>query len=421
MGTVTKKWLSGFASLLLLHAAAPLMATDTCYWHGLTSDLLDRTNWTLNQNGTGGHPGNPMDLVDTFDDSVMDSSWKFIDYTGPQDAVYDETGGMLVLSGRGYELWGNDHDFSGVYRDDVDGDFDVWVKVVSMDSTHEWAKAGILVANDIDSLSAGGYSLVAATHGHGVAWDLDSDGDGATDWHRASGSLVSFSDLWVRIKKVGTAFSTYYREAESDPWVQIDSAYDGGSTHPNSEICLFVLSHDDSLVCTARFDNFTAAGALAGSLPNGLALRFDGTGANCDGACELTGDYTAASIDVISYGGTLGLGSHLLTCTTLLIDSGTVDANAATLHLSGDFIVSADAVFDAAQSTITVNGTADTQQIVTNGTVLNDFVINTSGATALFQDDLTLQGSLSIINGTGTTLAGLGGKTVTVAQNASLA
>lgn len=414
-----KSRLVGFAVLMLHLAVSGVRASDTCYWHGVTSNLLDPANWSFGPDGSGGQPVTDSDLVDDFSDGTVSPTWSFIDETIPQDATFEESGGYLVLSSRGNELWGDTASFAGLWRADMTGDFDVWVKVVSMTHTHDFAKAGIMVANDISDLSKGGCALICASHSaNGVLWDWDEDGDGQTDWHRNAGRPVSFDDLWVRMKKVGTVFSTYYRESSSAAWAQIYEDHAIDSAWQDMEICLFAFSHDDDTVCTARFDNFSVAGCGTATLPCGLALRFDGTGAGANANCSLTSSYDAATVDVLSYGGTLSLGSHTLTCSTLTVDSAAVNADSAHICLTGNLTIGTAASFNRGASTVLLNGASGTQQLWLNGGTLNNLMVATTGASIEFVDNAVIHGDLTVSSGTPSTFCHLGGKTITVQGSA---
>jgi len=199
--------------------------------------------------------------IDNFDNNQLHPAWRIIDRTATLDAAVEESQNVLTIRAKGYELWGADNDFAGLWRLDITGDFDVWVKIISMTHTHDWAKAGILIANDVNNPAAGGYSLVGITPGNkGAFWNWDSDGDGTLDKNRNTNETVPFGDVWVRLKKEGRRVSAFYKYGINDDWIQIDQEQEINSVQTESQICLYVFSHNETRECTVVFDDFGGDG-----------------------------------------------------------------------------------------------------------------------------------------------------------------
>lgn len=395
------------------------MVADAYYWHGATSDFNAPGNWTLNQDGTGPNP--PPALGDGFNDGTLNPGWTFIDATATQDAAAPlETGGTLQLAAAGTELWDIDNEFAAVYRTNITGDFDIAVKVVSMTNTHDWAKAGIIFANDIDNLAQGGYGLVGASPGqYGAFLNYDLTGDGTLDHSRHSGT-VDFSDLWVRVTKQGDQLRAWYRESEVDAWTEIDSQRGVPSLAANQEIGLFVFSHVAGQPCAAVFDAFTVNGACEG-LPGSFTCRFDGTGTDADNNCTMSASHTATAIEFTGYTGTFDIGGQILSVT----GDVTIAAGMSFAQSAGSLAFKAN---EGAQTLTTADGPmlptivhAGASELHLAGANLSaQGFSQTAGSVYLDGYDITTSGDFEIAAQGGAAVNGLAGRTITVGGNATL-
>jgi hypothetical protein len=117
------------------------------------------------------------------------------------------------------------------------------------------------VADDLTNLSAGGYLVMGVTpSSYGAFVNADLDGNGALENNWQTDSALTFGDVWIRLVRTGNTFTSYYKESQGASWTQMGSARTINSAAVNSQVGLFVLSHDGSQTCTAVFDNFRAVG-----------------------------------------------------------------------------------------------------------------------------------------------------------------
>ncbi|MBD3243617.1 MAG: DUF2341 domain-containing protein, partial [Chitinivibrionales bacterium] len=358
--------------------------------------------------------------ADRFDSPTIGSDWAFVDRDGQPGGSATVNDNKLVLSGAGYELWDSTHQYVGVTRADIYGDFDVVVRVDSLTPVHEWTKAGIMVANDIDDHAQGGYCLVGATPGHGAIWDWDNDGDGRSDWHRNSGAQVSFDDLWLRLRRIDTTFAAFYKEHRDSAWIPIWQDHGIASAAPKMELCLFVFSHDTAQAATAVLDDFYAVSS-GRPLPESAICRFDGTGTGSDAACTMDRDFQGQSVLFGDYAGTFSFDGHTLSLlgdaafgsgTVVSHDGGTLafvsDTGVQTLTPPGDTL---PAILHQDSSTLRLA----TAPLLCDGLTQSggQFDLQGLGVTTVGGADLT------VTNGVASTLTGLSGATLTVAGNAS--
>ncbi|MDB5047512.1 MAG: hypothetical protein JWO30_583 [Fibrobacteres bacterium] len=304
------------ALALILGASAQ---AQTWYWNPSApllsgaGDVQKSYNWTSQQAGGGAWPKSALD--DDFTSDALGSNWTFRD--NDNDAA---TGSMsltaaadqLTLSGKGADIWFQDNQYTAVWRNDITGNFDVSVKVVSQSNSFEWAKAGILVYNDFTNPAAGGCFAVVVTPQNGIKVQFDSTGNiGEFEFPEGAGAtpLTPVFPVWLRAVKKGGVFSGYYKTALNNAWTLLRTAVPQG-TAANSQIGLFATSHSPTAATTVVFDDFQAGGDIQA---NNLNLSFNGTSATADADANLTASFGAQSLDMTGYPGAFSFGSSTLT------------------------------------------------------------------------------------------------------------
>lgn len=155
-------------------------------------------------------------------------------------------GGVFSISGAGADIWGSTDSFHFVSQP-VTGDGAVVARVTSLQNTHQYAKAGVMLRASstasaahviLDVKPGGGLEFMTRSVAGGTTTFLAGAGEAAPVWLRLerSGSLVIAS--W---SSNGVSWSEAGRTATSLP----STVYAG----------LAVVSHDTSVLMTATFDN----------------------------------------------------------------------------------------------------------------------------------------------------------------------
>jgi hypothetical protein len=215
-------------------------------------------------------------------------TWRFVAFdksTFGTDTVAD---GKLTLAGRGADIYGAKNEFVTAYRSDITGDFDVSVKLVSQDSTFEWAQAGIVAATDLNDLTKGGYVAVDISPGHGYTVFYDKTAPaGQLDGNSGAGKTVY--PAWLRLAKKGMQYTAYYKTQETGTWTALPTPPQSLNTQANAQIGLFTVSHNASQTGKAVFDDFTC-------LPGTTGIGSKGRSAF---APKLTGLIPAALTDAL--------------------------------------------------------------------------------------------------------------------------
>jgi hypothetical protein len=193
-------------------------------------------------------------------------TWRFAAFDKSTFGSATVADGKLTLAGRGGDIYGAKNEFVTAYRSDIQGDFDVSVKLVSLDSTFEWAQAGIVAATDLNDLTKGGYVAVdiSPAHGYTVFYDKTAPA-GQLDGNSGAGKTVY--PAWLRLTKKGMQYTAAYKTQEGGAWTPLPNPPQSLNTQANAQIGLFLVSHNVNQTGKAVFDDFTCLHAPTTSLP----------------------------------------------------------------------------------------------------------------------------------------------------------
>jgi glycosidase len=219
-------------------------------------------------------------------------------------ASYDVTSGRWTVRGGGSDIWGRADQFNYV-SEAVSGDMTIVAQVNSVQNTDPWAKAGVMVRND---LSAGApFAAVVVTPGNGVNFQWRSAADGQANGVQVTGVAAP---VWVELVRSGNDFSAFY-SADGASWTQIGTtqtlAFSG-----SARAGLAVTSHNPGAGATATFDNVSLTEPVDLSSGFNLAgIVSDGTQTS-DGGLDGNGNSYSADLlgtSVTAGGVTFNLGA----------------------------------------------------------------------------------------------------------------
>ena len=172
-------------------------------------------------------------------------------------ASFSESGTQLGIQAQGADLYNGTNEYGSIYLPGAEHDGSVTtVKLNSQSDTDVWAKAGIMVRNDITQPNTSpGYVALVATPGNGYLLDWDSDGDGKLDSQDSAGTAAYPS--WLKLVRDGTSYSGYY-STDNATWNLV-----GTITVPTAaatqDVGLTQTSHASGTTGEADFDGFTTS------------------------------------------------------------------------------------------------------------------------------------------------------------------
>ncbi|MDB5050640.1 MAG: hypothetical protein JWO30_3711 [Fibrobacteres bacterium] len=128
-----------------------------------------------------------------------------------------ESGGLWSIYGSGADIWGNADAFNFAYQA-LSGNTTIIAKINSVANTNAWAKAGVMIRQD---LTAGAKNaFVAVTPSNGVAFQYRAALNGASVNTNTTGLAAPY---WVKLVRSGDAF-TAFRSPDGSAWTQIGAA-----------------------------------------------------------------------------------------------------------------------------------------------------------------------------------------------------
>jgi alpha-N-acetylglucosaminidase len=172
------------------------------------------------------------------------------------DAVLGQAGDSYAIYAAGNDLWGGTNQFATVYRPGALGASGaVTTRVVAQDRTGPWARAGIVVRNDLSANGSAGFLNLAVTPDNGCALSWDADGNGQLE-HVAT--AVGFTaPTYLKLTRDGTTFSAAC-SIDGTNWTTV-----GTATMPSAagteDVGLFdtAANGGSGAAGLARFDAFT--------------------------------------------------------------------------------------------------------------------------------------------------------------------
>ncbi|WP_249416119.1 alpha-galactosidase [Streptomyces sp. TS71-3] len=170
-------------------------------------------------------------------------------------ASFSQSGSKLGIRAQGADLYNAINEYGSIYLPGAEHDGSTTtVKIDSQSDTDVWAKAGIMVRNDItDSDTSPGYLALVETPGNGYLLDWDADGDGKLDSQDSTGTATYPS--WLKLVRDGSTYSGYY-STDGSTWNLV-----GTETVPTAaatqDVGLTATSHAAATTGEVDFDGFS--------------------------------------------------------------------------------------------------------------------------------------------------------------------
>jgi regulation of enolase protein 1 (concanavalin A-like superfamily) len=157
------------------------------------------------------------------------------------------SGATLSLSGAGADIWGTADAYQMAYKT-LSGDGQLVARVTTIDNTHRWAKAGVMVRANLTAGAPYAMMLVSAGAGSSFQWRSASGGSSSS----VSGGTAVVAPEWVKIVRAGNVL-TGYQSADGVSWTSIGSTT--VSMGPSAYIGLAITSHDNTKLAKATFES----------------------------------------------------------------------------------------------------------------------------------------------------------------------
>jgi regulation of enolase protein 1 (concanavalin A-like superfamily) len=194
--------------------------------------------------------------------------------------------GTFTVSGAGGDIWGTSDGFHYVHQP-VDGDAQVVARAVSLEDTHTWAKAGVMLR---EGLTPGAPFVILDVTPTGTI-EFMTRGEEEGDVAFVSGASHA-APVWLRLLRTGTTV-TGAISSDGANWTTV-----GSTTFVASavEAGIIVCSHDPAALNTATFDSVaaTSGGGSNGGSEAGDVVIYASDVANAHGSWSAVSDGSAA-------------------------------------------------------------------------------------------------------------------------------
>ena len=160
------------------------------------------------------------------------------------EATFAASTGTFTVTGAGADVWGTADAFRFAYRP-MTGDATIVARVSTVEYTHAWAKAGVMVRETLDPGSAHAFMIVSA--GKGTAFQRRPVA-GGTSVHTAG--PWAEAPYWVKLQRVGSLI-TASASADGVTWTVVGS-HDIPMA-PTVYVGLVMSAHVTSFTGTATF------------------------------------------------------------------------------------------------------------------------------------------------------------------------
>ena len=175
-------------------------------------------------------------------------------------ASFSEEGTQLGVRAQGSDVYGGTNQYGAIYQAGAEHDGSTTiVKINSQGDTNAWAKAGIMVRNDITDTNAGpGFLILVEAPGKGYVIQWDSNGDGQLDSNSApnnTGIGTAVYPSWLKLVRSGTTYTGYY-STDGTTWTEVASE-NVPSAAATQDVGVFATAHQSGATSEVDFDNFS--------------------------------------------------------------------------------------------------------------------------------------------------------------------
>jgi hypothetical protein len=203
------------------------------------------------------------DTRDWTEEGVAELSLWFRGYPASTGSFVEAPAGTFTMTASGTDIWLVNNveadEFHYAYKM-LAGAGSITAKVVSVDNTNGWAKAGVMIRESLNPDSAHAFACV--TPDYGVAMQYRPSTGGTSVNNNQTGVAAPY---WIKLDRSISGIFTVSHSANGTSWQPVAGA--AAQTIPmgaNVYIGLAVTAHDPTLTCQAVFSNVTFTGNVTG-------------------------------------------------------------------------------------------------------------------------------------------------------------
>ena len=188
-------------------------------------------------------------------EGVTDLSVWFRGYPAAVGSFAEGPTGTYTMTGSGADIWTAADEFHFAYKT-LTGIGSIQAKVLSVDNTNAWAKAGVMIRETLEPGSM--HASMVVTPESGVSFQRRPMRD-AVSTSANSATSAEAAPYWVKIERDMAGNFKASSSTNGSTWVQL-SIPETIQMSSSVYIGLAVTSHDAALPCQAIFTNVTTTG-----------------------------------------------------------------------------------------------------------------------------------------------------------------
>lgn len=158
--------------------------------------------------------------------------------------------GTYTIKAEGADIGGASDQFHFAFKE-ISGAGSITAKVLSLQNTDPWAKAGVMIRDTLKADST--YAMVAITPGNGV-WFGHRDATGQAGAGNNQAGITA--PQWVKVERTIGGLTRAYYSTDGVTWTLLGSS-PTISMSPPLYVGLAVTSHNPGVACEAKFSNVT--------------------------------------------------------------------------------------------------------------------------------------------------------------------
>lgn len=185
--------------------------------------------------------------------------------------------GTFTINGAGADIWGSSDQYRFVYQP-LAGNGNIVARIVSLNNTNNWAKAGVMIRESLNAGSTYAMSDIAAAKG------LYSQNRTTTNGTSASTTGMGGTfPYWLKVERTDNIFNSYV-SSNGTSWTLVGTTTISMGT--NVFIGMAVTSHAPGSLTQALFDNVTVTGTTPPVITN-VALKKPATASSVESGTTL--------------------------------------------------------------------------------------------------------------------------------------
>jgi hypothetical protein len=183
--------------------------------------------------------------------------------------------GTYTMTASGADIWNTADEFHFASKM-LTGPGSIVARVESVEQTHNWVKAGVMIRETLDAGSKFAAVYITPTNVDGTATNgcrfharSDTDTGATSDTSVATTEQMAIvAPYWVKLERdIGGNFRGYY-SANGSTWIPMVWNPQSVSMSSNVYVGLALTSHDAALTCEAKFSNVTITGTAGNQWAN---------------------------------------------------------------------------------------------------------------------------------------------------------